>query len=69
MGDDGPTIALMLALFINAAILRWRRDLPQERAPDVAEIGQARLLSPLLGLGIASTLLRWRCWRPASTRP
>ena len=36
---------------------RRGRDLPQERSPDVAEIGDAyELLSPLLGLGIASTL-------------
>lgn len=52
------TIALMLALFINAAILivsaaAFHRTGHQ----DVAEIEDAyRLLSPILGLGIASTL-------------
>ena len=52
------TIALMLALFVNASILIVAavafHGTPHQ---DVAEIGDAyRLLSPLLGLGIASTL-------------
>ncbi len=52
------TIALMLALFVNASILIVAavafHGTPYQ---DVAEIGDAhRLLSPLLGLGIASTL-------------
>ena len=52
------TIALMLALFINAAILIVAAaTFHTQRPTDVAEIGQAyKLLSPLLGLGIASTL-------------
>lgn len=52
------TIALMLALFINAAILVVAAaTFHKSGHSDVAEIGQAfALLSPLLGLGIASTL-------------
>ncbi len=52
------TIALMLALFINAAILIVAAaTFHSSGHSDVAEIGQAfELLSPLLGLGIASTL-------------
>ncbi len=52
------TIALMLALFINAAILIVAASVFHASGrTDVAEIGQAyELLSPLLGLGIASTL-------------
>ena len=52
------TIALMLALFVNAAILIVAAaTFHTSGQTDVAEIGQAyRLLSPLLGLGIASTL-------------
>jgi len=52
------TIALMLALFINAAILVVAAaTFHRSGHHDVAEIGQAfELLSPLLGLGIASTL-------------
>src|ERR1700716_3929404 len=52
------TIALMLALFINAAILVVAAATFHTTGhSDVAEIGQAfELLSPLLGLGIASTL-------------
>jgi manganese transport protein len=52
------TIALTLALFINAAILIVAAAVFHANGHnDVAEIGDAfRLLSPLLGLGIASTL-------------
>ncbi len=52
------TIALMLALFVNAAILVVAAaTFHRSGHSDVAEIGQAfELLSPLLGLGIASTL-------------
>jgi manganese transport protein len=52
------TIALMLALFINAAILIVAAaTFHTSGHADVAEISQAyELLSPLLGLGIASTL-------------
>ncbi|RXT44899.1 Nramp family divalent metal transporter [Bradyrhizobium betae] len=52
------TIALMLALFINAAILVVAAaTFHKSGHSDVAEIGQAfELLSPLLGLGVASTL-------------
>jgi manganese transport protein len=52
------TIALMLALFINAAILIVAAaTFHKSGHSEVAEIGQAfELLSPLLGLGIASTL-------------
>ena len=52
------TIALMLALFVNAAILILAASVFHGSGhTDVAEIGQAfELLSPLLGLGIASTL-------------
>ena len=54
---DG-TIALMLALFVNAAILVIAATAFHANGhTDVAEIGDAyRLLSPLLGLGIASVL-------------
>jgi manganese transport protein len=52
------TIALMLALFINAAILIVAAATFHDSGhADVAEIGRAfELLSPLLGLSIASTL-------------
>ncbi|WP_267552558.1 Nramp family divalent metal transporter [Rhizobium rhizogenes] len=52
------TIALMLALFVNAAILIVAAAAFHDSGhADVAEIGDAyELLSPLLGLGIASTL-------------
>src|ERR1700710_319086 len=52
------TIAVMLALFINAAILIVAAATFHDSGhADVAEIGKAfELLSPLLGLGIASTL-------------
>src|SRR6201746_108159 len=52
------TIALMLALFINAAILVVAAaTFHTSGHADVAEISQAyELLSPLLGLGMASTL-------------
>ena len=52
------SIALMSALFINAAILIVAAaTFHTSGHADVAEIGQAyELLSPLLGLGIASTL-------------
>ncbi len=52
------TIALVLALFVNAAILIVAAAAFHSSGhQDVAEIGQAfRLLSPLLGLGIASAL-------------
>ena len=52
------TIALMLALFVNAAILVVAATAFHSTGhTEVAEIGDAyRLLSPLLGLGIASIL-------------
>lgn len=52
------TIALMLALFVNAAILIMAASVFHAHGrSDVAEIEQAyELLSPLLGAGIASTL-------------
>ena len=52
------TIALMLALFVNGAILVVAAaTFHTSGHSDVEEIGQAfLLLSPLLGLGIASTL-------------
>ena len=52
------TVALMLALFVNAAILIVAAAAFHGTGhSDVAEIGQAHeLLSPLLGMGIASTL-------------
>jgi manganese transport protein len=52
------TIALMLALFVNASILIVSAVAFHDTGhQDVAEIGQAfELLSPLLGLGIASVL-------------
>ena len=52
------TIALMLALFVNAAILIVSAvAFHQSGHHEIADIGQAfQLLSPLLGLGIASTL-------------
>jgi manganese transport protein len=52
------TIALMLALFVNAAILVVAAAAFHDSGhADVEEIGDAyRLLSPLLGLGLASVL-------------
>jgi manganese transport protein len=52
------TIALMLALCVNAAILMLAAStFHRSGHSEVVEIGQAfELLSPLLGLGIASTL-------------
>jgi manganese transport protein len=52
------TLALMLALFVNAAILIVAAaTFHKSGHTEVAEIGDAfRLLSPLLGLSIASTL-------------
>jgi manganese transport protein len=52
------TVALMLALFVNAAILIISAVAFHDTGhQDVAEIGEAfRLLAPLLGLGVASTL-------------
>lgn len=52
------TIALMMALFVNAAILVLAAaTFHKSGHSDVAEIERAyELLSPLLGLGIASTL-------------
>jgi len=52
------TIALMLALFVNASILIVAAaTFHTSGHSEVAEIGEAyELLSPLLGLGIASTL-------------
>ncbi len=51
------TIALMLALFVNAAILIVAAAVFHANGKDVAEIEEAyALLSPLLGVGIASTL-------------
>lgn len=52
------TIALMLALFVNAAILIMAASVFHSTGrTDVQEIEQAyELLSPLLGAGIASTL-------------
>jgi manganese transport protein len=53
------TIALMLALFVNAAILITAAAVFHTGGrTDVVEIDQAyELLSPMLGVGIASTLL------------
>jgi manganese transport protein len=52
------TVALMLALFVNAAILIVSAVAFHESGhQDVADISEAfRLLAPLLGLGIASVL-------------
>ncbi len=52
------TIALMLALFVNASILVVAATVFHGNGrTEVAEIGEAfELLSPLLGVGIASTL-------------
>ncbi len=51
------TIALMLALFVNAAILIVAAAVFHAHGKDVDEIEQAyALLSPLLGVGIASVL-------------
>jgi manganese transport protein len=52
------TIALMLALFVNAAILIIAAAVFHERGHhEVVEISQAfQLLSPLLGVGFASTM-------------
>jgi manganese transport protein len=51
------TIALMLALFVNASILIVAAAVFHSAGKEVAEIEEAyALLSPLLGVGIASTL-------------
>lgn len=51
------TIALMLALFVNAGILIVAAAVFHSAGREVAEIEEAyALLSPLLGVGIASTL-------------
>jgi manganese transport protein len=51
------TIALMLALFVNAAILIVAAAVFHAHGKEVAEIEEAyALLSPLLGVGIASVL-------------
>lgn len=51
------TIALMLALFVNASILIVAAAVFHAHGKDVEEIEQAyALLSPLLGVGIASVL-------------
>lgn len=51
------TIALMLALFVNAGILIVAAAVFHTAGREVAEIEEAyALLSPLLGVGIASTL-------------
>jgi manganese transport protein len=51
------TVALMMALFINAAILVVSAATFHGRGAEVAEIQEAyRLLSPMLGVPIASTL-------------
>jgi len=51
------TIALMLALFVNASILIVAAAVFHSAGREVAEIEEAyALLSPLLGVGIASTL-------------
>ena len=51
------TIALMLALFVNAAILIVAAAVFHAHGKEVAEIEEAyALLSPLLGVGIASAL-------------
>src|SRR6266540_3405329 len=51
------TVALMFALFINAAILIMSAATFHGTAHEVAEIQEAhKLLSPMLGVGIASTL-------------
>jgi manganese transport protein len=52
------TLALTLALFVNAAILIVAAAVFHERGrTDVVEIGQAHgLLAPMLGVGVASTL-------------
>jgi manganese transport protein len=57
-GTIDSTFALMCALFINAAILVVAAATFHERGhAEVAEIQEAyRLLSPVLGVGIASTL-------------
>ena len=59
------TIALMLALFVNAAILIVAAaTFHASGRTDVAEIGQAyELLSPLLGLGMALDPVRGRAAR------
>jgi len=52
------TLALMLALFVNAAILIVAAAVFHETGrTDVADIGQAhKLLSPVVGVGMAATL-------------
>jgi manganese transport protein len=58
-GTLDSTLALTLALFVNAAILIVASaTFHRTGHRDVSELGEAyRLLSPLLGIGIASTLL------------
>jgi len=64
------TVALMFALFINAAILIVAAaTFHTSGNTEVAEIGDAyQLLSPLLGVSVASTLFAVRCSLPVRTR-
>ncbi len=63
------TVALMFALFINAAILIVSAaTFHSTRQHNVAEIQDAyKLLSPTLGVTARAACLPWRCWRPART--
>lgn len=64
------TLALMLALFINASILILAAAVfHAQHHFDVEEIEQAyQLLAPVLGVGVAATLLQRHCWRQGSIR-
>jgi len=58
------TVALMFALFINAAIPVVALP-PFTEGHSVAEIqDRHKLLAPVLGVRLASTLFAWRCWLP-----
>ena len=63
------TVALMFALFINARDSGdCRGHVPRSGHENVAEIQDAyKLLSPLLGVPVASALFASRCWRPDRT--
>ncbi len=65
------TIALMLALFVNAGILIVAAAAFHTTGhQDVAEIQQAyTLISPLLGWGLPPPCLLLRCWLPGRIQP
>ena len=64
LGTIDSTVALLFALFINAAILIVTgASFYRSGHHEVAEIQDAyKLLRPLVGVGVASTLFAVACW-------